>query len=373
MGIEWLLDEAIKIGRGNHWWVATTYATADIAFRRVQLRLKGFLDAGGILKRIGPPIPFYKNESKRLIQVGGASIWFRSAEKPGNLYGEDVYRLVGDEITRWKKDSWTACYSTLVATGGIAKLIGNVRGKRNFAYKLARKAEAEAPGWSHHKLTAYDAIDGGIIKKAVIDQARLDMTETEFKQLYEAEAQDDGTNPFGIEFINAALIHEPSPYETAAFGVDLGKSVDWTWIVGLDSSGQQTISERFQKSWPDTKEEILRVVGLDIPCLIDSTGVGAAIAEDMMTVGDNFEGFTFTSSSKQSLYGDLKGAIQGGRFKFFDPILKQELEDMEFTYTERGTVYAAPEGLHDDGPDAGALARRCLDMYPPVEDILLRL
>lgn len=371
--IEWLLDEAISLGRGNHWWVATTYSTADIAFRRSKLRLKGYIDAGGVLKRVGDPIDFRKNESKRFIEVGGAVVWFKSAEKPGNLYGEDVYTLVGDEITRWKKDAWTACYSVLVATGGRAKLIGNVRGRRNFAYKLARRAESGAKNWGHHKLTAYDAIEGGVIDHEIIEQARLDMEPKEFKQLYEADAMDDGTNPFGFEFISKAFMSEPSGYPTVAFGVDLGKSVDWTWIVGLDAAGQQTTSVRFQMSWPDTKAEIKRIVGRDIPCIVDGTGVGSAIADDLSEYSGNFEKVVFTTPAKQALYGDLKSSLQGGRFKFFDPILKQELEDFEFTYTDKGTVYAAPEGLHDDGPDASALAVRCLMTYPPIQSALMSL
>src|SRR4051812_6779326 len=54
--IEWLLSDAITAGAGNWWWVATTSDTADIAFRRTQDRLRGYLDSGGALSKVSEPI-----------------------------------------------------------------------------------------------------------------------------------------------------------------------------------------------------------------------------------------------------------------------------------------------------------------------------
>ncbi|MGL4641075.1 MAG: hypothetical protein ACRCVX_15270, partial [Shewanella sp.] len=140
--IEWILERMHNLGRGNHWWVAPVSEQADIAYRRVKDRLRGFIDSSGELKKLFEAIPFEHNETRKFIKVFGCTLWFKSADKPDSLYGEDVYSLVADEITRWKEEAWTACYSTLTATKGEAKLIGNVKGRKNFAYKLARKAEA---------------------------------------------------------------------------------------------------------------------------------------------------------------------------------------------------------------------------------------
>jgi len=38
-----------------------------------------------------------------------------------------------------------------------------------------RKAEAKEPGWSHHKLTAEDAIEGGVLDRDTVEQARRDL------------------------------------------------------------------------------------------------------------------------------------------------------------------------------------------------------
>jgi hypothetical protein len=359
--IEWLLEEAIQAGRGNWWWVATTSDTADIAFRRAQERLRGFVDSGGQLKRVADPIPHYRNETRKIIRVAGATLWFKSAEKADNLYGEDVYGAVGDEVTRWREDAWTALYSTLTATRGRAKLIGNVKGRRNWAYLQARKAEAGEPDWGYHKLTAYDAIDGGVLERGIIEQARRDLPPDTFRELYEAEAADDGGNPFGLEAIRKCRVNAASTDAVAVFGVDLAKSSDWTWVIGLDKDGRQVVSERWQAPWDETTRKLTTLIGRT-PALVDSTGVGDPIVEQLQRACPSVEGFKFTSPSKQQLMEGLASAIQQGRIAFSDPLLENELEAFEYEYTRTGVRYSAPDGLHDDGVCALALATKQLQV-----------
>jgi len=49
------------------------------------------------------------------------------------------------------------------------RIIGNVKGRKNWAYKLARKAESGEPGMSYQKITAYDVIDAGILSEDEIE------------------------------------------------------------------------------------------------------------------------------------------------------------------------------------------------------------
>jgi len=91
--------------------------------------------------------------------------------------------------------------------------------------------------------------------------------------------------------------------------------------------------------------------------LIDSTGVGDPIVEDLIMEGSNFEGFKFSSTSKQALMMGLRAAIQQNRVRFFDEALKSELESFTYEYSPGGGVkYTAPDGMHDDGVMALALA-----------------
>ena len=155
--IVWLFEQALQGKEGhNYWWVAPVYSQAQIAYDR--------------LKRFISDRSFYTSNKQELsiTLVNGAKIWFKSADKPDSLYGEDVHALVLDECTRVKEDSWIACRSTLTKTKGKVKLIGNVKGTGNFAYDLAREAEAGKDNWSYHKITAAHAVAAGVLDLSLI-------------------------------------------------------------------------------------------------------------------------------------------------------------------------------------------------------------
>lgn len=112
------------------------------------------------------------NESElTLTLANGAVIWFKGADKPDSLYGEDVYGAVIDEASRCKEDAWHAVRSTLTATRGPVRIIGNVKGRKNWAYQLARKAEAGAPAMHYARITAADAVAGGVLDAAEVQRA----------------------------------------------------------------------------------------------------------------------------------------------------------------------------------------------------------
>ncbi len=132
------------------------YGQAKIAFQRLKAGL--------------PRESYTANESDlTLTLINGARIVCKSAEKPDNLYGEDVYAAVFDEASRAREEAWHALRSTLTATRGKVRIIGNVKGRKNWAYKLARKAESGEPGMSYQKITAYDVIDAGILSEDEIE------------------------------------------------------------------------------------------------------------------------------------------------------------------------------------------------------------
>jgi hypothetical protein len=321
------------------------------------LRLRGFIDSGSGPRRVAEAVSFEKNMADRWIEAFGVRFWFKSADKPDSLYGEDVYDAVGDEVTRWKEEAWNALYTTLTATKGHAKLIGNVKGRRNFAYRLARKAESGASDWGHHKLTAHDAIDGGVIDAGIVEQARRDLPENVFRELYLAEPSDDEGNPFGVPHIRECIA-PLSDAKPVAWGWDLAKSVDWTVGVGLDADGAVCRLLRFQNPWSETTTRIIDATG-SAPALVDSTGVGDPVVEALQKGRKNFSGFKFTSTSKQQLMEGLALAIQQREIAFPEGFIVNELEAFEYEYTRTGVRYSAPEGIHDDCVCALALARMC--------------
>lgn len=351
----WLFELALKSNKdgANYWWVAPVYNQAEIAFNR----LRRVVNQYGV---------FGINISKLTISCpNGAIIHFKSAEKPDNLFGEDVYGCVFDEFTRAREEAFFALRSTLTKTQGSLKLIGNAKGKKNWGYKLGARARAGEPNYSYYRITAYDAAREGIITFEEIEQAKRDLPERVFNELYLAEPQEDGSNPFGFDYIRKC-IKPLSVLPAEYFGIDLAKSKDWTVIIGLDSRGDVAYFDRFQKDWEQTTNEVIKAIGSN-KALIDGTGVGDPIFERVSKLCRNAEMIKYTSQSKQQLMEGLAVSIQRGELGIIDGILQDELEAFEFQYSLTGVKYNAPEGFTDDCVNALALANRIKQFNPKVE------
>ena len=286
--------------------------------------------------------------------LNGATVAFKSGEKPDNLYGEDVYGVVIDEATRLREESWHAVRSTMTATRGPIRIIGNVKGRKNWAYILARRAEVGERDWHYAKLTAYDAVDAGIVDEDEVKQAKSMLPENVFQELYLAEPSDDGGNPFGQLAIQKCIA--PISSDTPViFGVDLAKSVDWTVAIGLDVHGSVCKFERFQLAWEETVNKLANLIGFT-PALVDSTGVGDPIVERLQRRLPNVTGYSFSSTSKQKLMEGLSLAIQTQDITYPEGEITSELDAFYYEYTRTGVRYSAPSGLHDDCVMSLALA-----------------
>lgn len=342
--IAWLFEQALKAkNKGqNYWWVAPVFGQAQIAFRRMKAGIPKDLYSSTEV----PPMVTLTN---------GSVITFKSGEKPDGLYGEDVFAAVIDEASRMREEAWHALRTTLTATRGPVRLIGNVKGRRNWFYALCRRAEAGEAGLSYHKIIAADAVAAGVLATEEIEDARRMLPEAVFRELYLAEPSDDGGNPFGLAAI-ARCIEPLAATTPRVWGWDLAKHIDWTVGIALDEYGRACRFSRFQKPWPETLEEIVSTTA-SVPALVDSTGVGDPII-DLLQRRPNtrFEGYNFSSPSKQKLMEGLAVAIQKREVTFPDGPIRAELENFEFEYTRTGVRYSAPDGFHDDCVCALALA-----------------
>ncbi|MGH7056865.1 MAG: hypothetical protein ACREFZ_03140 [Acetobacteraceae bacterium] len=366
--IVWLAEQAMRGQPGQaFWWVAPVYPQAEIAFRRLTRGL--------------PASVCTSNETKlTLTLANGAVLWFKSAEKPDGLYGEDVYACVIDEASRVREEAWYAVRSTLTATRGPVRIIGNVKGRKNWFYRLARRAEAAEPGMHYARLIAADAVAAGVLADEEVEDARRALPEAVFRELYLAEPSDDGGNPFGLAAIEACVCERMSSAPPACWGWDLAKSQDWTVGVGIDEDGAVCRIERWQAPWQETIARIRELTGC-AAALVDATGVGDPVLEALQRDGsgllssNNFEGFKFGQASKQQLMEGLAVAIQRGELRFSGAtaagaVLRAELEAFEFEYSRSGVRYAAPEGMHDDCVCALALAWRKLRCVQPGAGVL---
>ena len=341
--IVWLTERAMRGEPGqNFWWVAPVTHQAKIAYRR--------------LKR-GLPRELYRENRTELTLTlpNECTIWFKGADKPDTLYGEDVYGAVIDEATRVKQEAWYAIRSTLTATEAPVRIIGNVKGRKNWAYRLARKAEQGAANMAYAKLTAYDAIQAGVLSEDEVADAQATLPEAVFRELYLAEPSDDEGNPFGIKAIRACVVEELSPLPPVCWGWDLAKHVDWTVGIGLDREGAVCRLERFQRTWDHTLHAIVAATE-GVRARVDATGVGDPIMEQLQRAGSNYEPYKFTQTSKQQLMEGLALGIQQNSIRFPEGVIVQELESFEYEVTRTGVRYTAPSGMHDDCVTALGLA-----------------
>ena len=366
-GIIWLYEQAMgrhaRPGR-QFWWVAPVSAQARIAFNRMRAHFTS--------KETGQSIFGVSLTDRSLITPKGTVISFRSGDHPDSLYGEDVYAAVIDEASRFKEESFHAVRSTLTATRGPIRIIGNVKGRKNWFYQLARRAEQGDPELGYHKLTASDAVEAGVLDEGEIRSAQSILPEHVFRELYYAEPSDDEGNPFGAEHIRACFA-PLSERPAVAWGWDLARKQDYTVGIGLDADGCVCEAMRFQKPWNEQVQIIKKWVG-NSPALVDESGVGDPIVEAIKLPanrerGDNvielscprLEGYLFTFRSKQMLMEHLAMAIHERRIRFPEGPISIELLNFEYEFTKLGIRYSAPAGMHDDCVMALALAWHCFD------------
>ena len=120
---------------------APVYAQANIAFNRLRMAVAHY-----------PSLFEFQMANKSIVFPNGSLAVFKSGEKPDNLYGEDYHGGVVDEASRVIQDSWEAARSTLTATRGPVRLIGNLHGVNNWFYRMCRDAEAgRIPSAEYHK------------------------------------------------------------------------------------------------------------------------------------------------------------------------------------------------------------------------------
>lgn len=327
-----IIKEALKGGQVAY--ITPTYGLAQVFF-----------------ERLAKVLPFKSNISKLKIYCPNeGSIEFFTGERLDNLRGRKFHLVIVDEAAFIAdlEDGWNnSIRPTLTDYEGRAVFLSTPRGK-NFFYSLFMKQGEN--DWQSFKFSTYD---NPHINPREIDDARIQLPEVVFEQEYLANPSENSANPFGNAFIKRC-VKPISAQPIVCYGIDLAKSVDYTVIIGLDKDGNVAYFDRFQMDWHNTKETIKRLP--PAPIVVDSTGVGDPILEDLLREGVNIEGLKFTSQSKQQLMEGLASAIQQGRIGFPEGVIVDELDVFEYQFTSHGVRYSAPSGFHDDTVMALALA-----------------
>lgn len=292
-----------------------------------------------------PPEIYSKNEQDLVIRfITGGSIRFFTGERLDNLRGLKFHLAIIDEAPLIKnlEAGWNeSIRPTLTDYLGRAFFVSTPRG-RDFFYSLYLRGLNGVQDWTSFKFTTYD---NPFIAKSEVDDAKTQLPAAAFEQEYMANPAENAANPFGSAFIRQCIF-PISQNPVVCYGIDLAKSFDFTAIVGLDEYGSVCHFDHFQLDWRGTKQRIAALPSA--PILMDSTGVGDPIVEDLQADGIDVTGFKFSSGSKQRLMEGLAAAIHQRKITFPDGAIVNELEVFEYEYTRTGVKYAARSGFHDD-------------------------
>jgi hypothetical protein len=308
--------------------------------------------------KLAKAVPFPANRSELTISLPTkGSIQFFTGERLDNLRGRKFHLVVVDEASFIPnlEDGWlNSIRPTLTDYIGRALFLSTPKGK-NYFYSLFMKGGEQ--DWEAFRFTTYD---NPHINKTEIDDARTQLPEAVFEQEYMANPMENAANPFGSAFIQQCT-YPLSTSSPVVYGIDLAKSSDWTVIIGMDRMGAVCYFDRFQNDWRTTKQKIKLLP--KAPMLIDSTGVGDPITEELQHDGMEVTGFKFSQTSKQQLMEGLQAAIHQRKITFPSGIITQELEIFEYQYHSGGVRYSAPSGFHDDCVAALALANMHVNQY----------
>lgn len=341
----WLIKELLSTDAVSALWVDTKQANIDKYVERY-------------FKKILKPIWHlcsYNQQKKILTLPGSKYIDFGSAERPENLEGFEYDRVVINEagITLRKATLWDNTLQPMTkGNRNKTRFVGTPKGKNKF-HTLFQFGVIKEEGYASFKFSAYAS---PYWDKDELDRIKRIVPERVWLQEYMAEfVEGEGSVFRGISrCIRPESNVHPKPGVQYIMSADLAKHEDFTVIMVAELESKAIVHiDRFNEvNWTLQKGRIFSTWERfnRAKAVIDSTGVGDSIFDDLRAAGMTVEGYKFTNSSKTQLIENLSVAIENQEIFYpNNDTLIAELELYEYNVTQSGNVtYGAPDGFHDD-------------------------
>lgn len=303
-------------------------------------------------------------KQQKILEIKNAYIDFRSADNPETIegFGYDKFFLNEAGIILKSNYLWNNAIKPMLwdykAKGVIA---GTPKGKGIFEELYQRGLDPLQTDYASYKFSSFD---NPHIQHQVIMEDIKSMPERVVKQEIYAEFLDDTGVVFrGTKEIAILKPETPISGHVYVIGCDLAKVQDFTVLTVYDrANNHQVYQMRFnQLEWPFIKSKIRDLSGLYNHALVimDSTGVGNPITDDLLRAGVPVEPIHFTNELKKELIEKLANWIELKYCKMLQ--LDETIQEFQnFTYdisekTDR-VFYGAPVGFHDDIVISHALA-----------------
>lgn len=329
------------------WWVAPVYRQSRIAFRLMTNKFKDVIE----------------NSTKNPMEIywkNGAITQFNSTDQADNLRGEGVNFMVIDEAAMIPEEAWTQTLRpTLSDKQGRAIIVSTPKGHNWFYVLWMRGQDPDNP---HYESWQFPTSSNPFIMPDEIEEVQSTLPLDVFKQEFQALFLEDGAGVFrGIRHCVRGDLEEPRPGVSYVIGFDVAKHTDHSVMVCMDQERKHVVAfDRFNQIdysiQLDRLETMVRKY--DARVLMDSTGVGDPLMEQVRERGIDVEGYTFTNISKQQLIQSLAVMIERQEISFPDiRVMIHELQLYQYEITKLGNIrYNAPDGHHDDCVVSLALA-----------------
>jgi len=329
----------------DYGWVAPTYGVAERGVEAFRTIAPDFVR---VIGRMPTRVEFEG-------AAGPCRVFMLSADNPDSIRGFGFRGLVIDEAAAVPVDVWNyALRPTLAQTLGWGVFISTPAG-RNWFYDMFTRGVERQAGF---KSFTFPSNVSPYFPAKEWDEAKATLPEDVFRQEYMAEFLEDSAGVF--RGIDGCLIEGIGNREEligsgpVIVGCDIAKHTDWTVLIALDAkTGLCLEMERFnQLDWPLQKERIAGFVRRWNALLVmDATGVGDPVYDDLRRVLPRVEGFKITAQTKRELVQGLMVAVEQRRVMWQAAweILTAEMRRYEYDIGPTGQVsYAAPSGYHDD-------------------------
>ena len=331
------------------WWVAPIYRQAKIAYRLMKNALKDVIEKSS-------------DTDLRLELINGSIIECRTCDNPDNLRGDGVHFMVVEEAAMiGDKDVWFKVLRPMLSdTNGKAVFISTPKGRNWFYVLYCRGLD---PLQKDYESFTFPTSSNPHIPADEIRQAKEDLPEDVFRQEYLAEFLEESAGVFRrVDSCIAGELEDPIPGIPYVLGWDPAKYNDFSVCSVLNTHTMHVDAwDRF--NGVDYTVQLDRVYDLATQynsafVLMDCTGVGDPLLEQLKQKGLTADGYLLNNTSKKNLIEELVVAIEHQSIWYPDlPILTNELKIMEYSLTpSRNVQYSAPSGAHDDAVISLALA-----------------
>ena len=337
--------------KGAYWHIFPTYSEAKDAVWR---------DPNMLFRIIPKDLIARQNETELIVYLkNGSYIQLKGADDPDALRGAGPLGMIFDEWPFMKIEAWSIMEPVLRANGGWAWFVFTPKGK-NHGWDFYNRGLSDNPEWRSWLLKASES---NIISQHDLDEAKKTaLNEGFYRQEWECDFLEGQGQIFkGVRDVMTALPEMPIEGHYYTIGCDLGKYKDYTVVSVADRSNNTMVyRDRFnQMEWPFIKKKIASIAKHynNALVILDSTGLGDPIFDDLARNGTAVESYKFTEESKKDLIEKLSIWIEQKKLKLLkteDALL--EYDNYAYEILPSGRLrYGAPIGYHDDIVTADAL------------------